>query len=240
MATEMAEVSNRVNFGSWVGRLTCPEKSGQREYPMISGLVRKKRYGIQCPENIGPAFTCSHGKSPQGMMVPARFGVVKTAAVIDTAAQVTIMSSNLREKLRLKPGSHDETVLLRNAERDSTMQGVVWKHVGFQLSGRKYVLVAKHLNKCQMTTHNARYWVCGYCIYDFPTLNRFYLFLYIKKKIPPVAKFCSSSIDLCQQSHHAWYWVSRDNNYGFPTLNSFFLFQYRKAAPNEQLCSWRT
>ena len=60
MATEMAEVSNRVNFGSWLGRLTCPEKSGQREYPMISGLVRKKRYGIQCPENIGPASTCSH------------------------------------------------------------------------------------------------------------------------------------------------------------------------------------
>ena len=57
MATEMAEVSNRVNFGSWVGRLTCPEKSGQREYPMISGLVRKKRYGIQSPENIGPAST---------------------------------------------------------------------------------------------------------------------------------------------------------------------------------------
>ena len=57
MATEMVEVSNRVNFGSWVGRLTCPEKSGQREYPMISGLVRKKRYGIQCPENIGPAST---------------------------------------------------------------------------------------------------------------------------------------------------------------------------------------
>ena len=43
MATEMAEVSNRVNFGSWTGRLTCPEKSGQREYPMISGLVQKKK-----------------------------------------------------------------------------------------------------------------------------------------------------------------------------------------------------
>ena len=39
----MAEVSNRVNFGSWTGRLTCPVKSGQREYPMISGLVRKKK-----------------------------------------------------------------------------------------------------------------------------------------------------------------------------------------------------
>ena len=63
MATEMAEVSNRVNFGSWLGRLTCPEKSRQREYSMISGLVRKKRYGIQCPENIGPASTWWHGTS---------------------------------------------------------------------------------------------------------------------------------------------------------------------------------
>ena len=59
MAMEMAEVRNRVNFGSWAGRLTCPEKSGQREYPMIFilGLVRKKRYGIQRPENIGLAST---------------------------------------------------------------------------------------------------------------------------------------------------------------------------------------
>ena len=45
------------------------------------------------------------------------------------------------------------------------------------------VLAAKHLNKCQMTTHHARYRVCGY--YDFPTLNRFYLFLYIKKGFVP-------------------------------------------------------
>ena len=45
------------------------------------------------------------------------------------------------------------------------------------------VLAAKHLNKCQMTTHHARYRVCGY--YDFPTLNRFYLFLYIKKRLCP-------------------------------------------------------
>ena len=67
MATEMAEVSNRVNFRSWAWRLTCPEKSGQRrrQYPMISGLVRKKRYRIQCPENIGPASTCCRWCPPQ-------------------------------------------------------------------------------------------------------------------------------------------------------------------------------
>ena len=82
-------------------------------------------------------FTWQESKGVS-MMVPARFGVVKTAAVIDTAAQVTIMSSNLREKLWLKPGSHDETMLLRNAERDSTMHGVVRKHVGFHLGGRGY------------------------------------------------------------------------------------------------------
>ena len=92
------------------------------------------------------------------------------------------------------------------------------------------VLAAKHLNKCQMTTHHARYRVCGYYIYDFPTLNRFYLFLY-KKRLSPMsscardalntfknAKFCSSLINVCQPSNHAWFWVCRDYNYGFPTL----------------------
>ena len=54
------------------------------------------------------------------------------------------------------------------------------------------------------------------------------------------ANFCFSSIDLCQKSHHAWYWFCRDSNYGIPTLDSFFLFLCRKAAPGEQLCSWRT
>ena len=85
MATEMAEVSNRVNFGSWLGRLTCPEKSGQREYPMISGLVRKKRYGIQCPENIGPASTCLHQR---GVGPPAGAGSVSRAGRVFTLARV--------------------------------------------------------------------------------------------------------------------------------------------------------
>ena len=40
-----------------------------------------------------------------------------------------------------------------------------------------------------------------------------------------MARFCSSSIDLCQQCYHARYWVCRDYIYDFPTLNSFlFLF----------------
>ena len=86
---------------------------------------------------LSKAFTW---QEPTGvsMLVPAWFGAVKTAAVVDTAAQVTIMNSNLHEKLGLKPGSHDETVLLRNAKRDSTMWGVVWKHVGLQSGERKY------------------------------------------------------------------------------------------------------
>ena len=103
---------------------------------------------------------------------------------------------------------------------------------------------------CQ-SSHHARYWVCRDNNYHFPTFDRFFLFLY--KRQPPVsscapdvfnafktAKFCSSTIILCQQRHHAWYWVCRDNNYGILTLDSFFLLLYRKAAPSEQLCSWRT
>ena len=53
MLTEMAEVSNWVSFGSKSGHLTYPEKSRQRADPMISRLVRKKRYGIQLSGKYG-------------------------------------------------------------------------------------------------------------------------------------------------------------------------------------------
>ena len=70
----------------WAGRLTCPEKSGQREYPMISGLVWKKRYGTQCPENIGQASTWSvHGSpatlSAEANQVEANGGRVRNAGL---------------------------------------------------------------------------------------------------------------------------------------------------------------
>ena len=71
------------------------------------------------------------------MMVPVRFGDMEAVAVVDTAAQVTIMNHELRTKIGLQ-GRCDETVMLRNAKKDSAMQGDVWKHVGFQLGGRKY------------------------------------------------------------------------------------------------------
>ena len=71
------------------------------------------------------------------MMVPVRFGDVEAVAVVDTAAQVTIMNHELRSRIGLQ-GSCDETVMLRNAKKNSAMQGYVWKHVGFQLGGRKY------------------------------------------------------------------------------------------------------
>ena len=72
-------------------------------------------------------------------LVPARFGAVKTAAVVDKVAQVTIMISNMCENLGLKPGGYDKTNLVGNAKRDSTMWGVVWKHLAFQLGGRKHI-----------------------------------------------------------------------------------------------------
>ena len=72
------------------------------------------------------------------MMVPATFQKAKTAGMIDTAAQVSIMNSQLREKLGLQRGSHDYVMMLRNAKKGSMTEGVVWKHVGFQLGGRKY------------------------------------------------------------------------------------------------------
>ena len=55
-----------------------------------------------------------------------------------------------------------------------------------------------------------------------------------------MAKFCTSSTGLSQQSHHVRYLVCRDYIWDFPTLNIFFLFLYKMAVPSEQLFSRRT
>ena len=55
-----------------------------------------------------------------------------------------------------------------------------------------------------------------------------------------MAKFCTCSTGLSQQSHHVRYWVCRDYILDFPTLNIFFLFLYKMAVPSEQLFSRRT
>ena len=47
------------------------------------------------------------------------------------------MNPQLLEKFGLQCGNHDDIVMLRNTEKCSMMVGVAWKHVGFQLGGRK-------------------------------------------------------------------------------------------------------
>ena len=71
------------------------------------------------------------------MMVPVHIGQQKIAAIVDTAAQVTLISTSLREQVLATEGLDYEVVQLRNAQKDSTMPGKLWKHVGFQLGGRK-------------------------------------------------------------------------------------------------------
>ena len=74
------------------------------------------------------------------MMVPVHIGQQKIAAIVDTAAQVTLISTSLREQVLATEGLDYEVVQLRNAQKDSTMPGKLWKHVGFQLGGRKYFM----------------------------------------------------------------------------------------------------
>ena len=70
------------------------------------------------------------------MMVPVWIGRRQVMAVVDTAAQVTIMSRALSEELGCE--APVEKVQLRNAQQDSWMDGGIHEHFGFQLSGKKY------------------------------------------------------------------------------------------------------
>ena len=74
------------------------------------------------------------------MMVPVHIGQQKIAAIVDTGAKVTLISTSLREQVLATEGLDYEVVQLRNAQKDSTMPGKLWKHVGFQLGGRKYFM----------------------------------------------------------------------------------------------------
>ena len=71
-------------------------------------------------------------------MVPIGFEDNKVAAIIDSAAQVSVISPELRERLGWKYGAWDIRVTLRNAQKNSSMEGVLWKNVGFRMGGRKY------------------------------------------------------------------------------------------------------
>ena len=70
------------------------------------------------------------------MMVPVWIRRRKIMAVVDTAAQVTLINRRLSQEL----GCEDpvERVQLRNAQMDSWMDGGIVQHFGFRLGGRKY------------------------------------------------------------------------------------------------------
>ena len=72
------------------------------------------------------------------LMVPIGFEDNKVAAVIDSAAQVSVISPELRERLGWKYGAWDTRVTLRNAQKNSSMESVLWKNVGFRMGGWKY------------------------------------------------------------------------------------------------------
>ena len=72
------------------------------------------------------------------MMVPVSFGKVSVSAVVDTAAQITVISPDLRRKLKWVKPSNMEQVELCNAQKDAVMMGTLWPHIGFNLGGRKY------------------------------------------------------------------------------------------------------
>ena len=70
------------------------------------------------------------------LMIDVFIGRTRVPAIVDTAAQVSLMSSSLCRRLNLK--SAEEQVQLRNAQVGSMMMGSVLKPTGVQIGGRSY------------------------------------------------------------------------------------------------------
>ena len=71
------------------------------------------------------------------MVVPVYIGGRKISAVVDTAAQVTLVRNDMWSSMQLHTGK-PELVQLSNAEKNSDMEGYLHVNVGFVLGGHKY------------------------------------------------------------------------------------------------------
>ena len=74
------------------------------------------------------------------MVVPVSLGGMKLSAVVDTAAQVSLIRQSVWDELSIQHDAMPEIVQLANAQKDSGMEGKLFNHVGFMLGGRKYYL----------------------------------------------------------------------------------------------------
>ena len=74
------------------------------------------------------------------MVVPVSLGGSKSSAVVDTAAQVSLIRQSVWDELSIHHDAMPEIVQLANAQKDSGMEGKLFNHVGFMLGGRKYYL----------------------------------------------------------------------------------------------------
>ena len=72
------------------------------------------------------------------LMVPFGFENKKVAAIIDSEAQVSVISPELRERLGWIYGAWDTRVTLLNAQKNSSMKGVLRKNIGFRMGGGKH------------------------------------------------------------------------------------------------------
>ena len=72
------------------------------------------------------------------MLVPVTLGKQRVLGVVDTAAEVSLISSDVWEELEMEMECIPEVVQLANAQRDSVMDGRLYTHGGFLLGGWKY------------------------------------------------------------------------------------------------------
>ena len=91
--------------------------------------------GVKSPQIRQFSWGESVGKT---MLVPVTLGKHRVLGVVDTAAQVSLISSDVWARLGFEMEHHLELVQLANAQRDSVMDGHLYTHVGFLLGGRKF------------------------------------------------------------------------------------------------------
>ena len=95
------------------------------------------------------------------LFIPVIVHGVEVQAIVDTAAQRTIISRELYSMLNEPPESKG-VLKLGNAEKDRTMEGIVIPGVQIQLGGREYSweLVVAPIEDTMLLEHMVQLWTC--------------------------------------------------------------------------------
>jgi hypothetical protein len=140
LAFPVVSLSKPARTDPRIGYLVNLEDEGLAESIVSPDVPLNPLLAVDCLffDPVAPSLReLNTGTAGLNLLIPIRVQGVSTDAVVDTGAQVTVVSTTLFSSLSV-PDSLFESVLLKNAQKGSSMVGRVVKGLQLTLAGKTY------------------------------------------------------------------------------------------------------